>query len=241
MSNENDHLVLISGPSATGKSASLMNLKDPEGVLYLNTEANKKLPFKSKFKEKNVVDPLQIFDAFDWAETKPNIHTIVIDSLTFLMDQYETKYVLTSANKMAAWGEFQQYFKKLMQDYVARSTKNVIFIAHTYTDLNEDQGVMETKVPVKGALKNNGIESYFSTVISAKKVPTKELADYESELLNITDEEKELGFKHCYQTKITKKTVNERMRSPMGMFSTKETFMDNDAQKLIDRLHKYYD
>ena len=34
----NDNLILISGPSATGKSASLRNLRDPEGVLYANCE-----------------------------------------------------------------------------------------------------------------------------------------------------------------------------------------------------------
>lgn len=35
----NDHLVLLGGKSATGKSASLMNLENPKGVLYLNCEA----------------------------------------------------------------------------------------------------------------------------------------------------------------------------------------------------------
>lgn len=35
----NDHLVLLCGKSATGKSASLMQLDKPEGVMYLNCEA----------------------------------------------------------------------------------------------------------------------------------------------------------------------------------------------------------
>lgn len=35
----NDFLILIGGESGTGKSASLMNIKDQEGVLYLNCEA----------------------------------------------------------------------------------------------------------------------------------------------------------------------------------------------------------
>jgi hypothetical protein len=240
MTDHNDHLVLISGPSSTGKSASLMNIKDPEGVMYLNTEANKKLPFKSKFKEYNVTDPLQIYEAFDAAEGMEQIHTIVIDSLTFLMDQYESIYVLNSTNTMKAWGEFQQYFKKLMQQCVAKSSKNVIFIAHTSTTLNENDAVMETKVPVKGALKNNGIESYFSTVISTKRVAMKELEKYASDLLHISEEEEALGFKYCFQTKITKNTINERIRSPMGMFTSQETFIDNDVQQLIERLHEYY-
>jgi hypothetical protein len=36
---QNDHLVLISGASATGKSACLMGLNDPKGVMYLNCES----------------------------------------------------------------------------------------------------------------------------------------------------------------------------------------------------------
>ncbi len=35
----NNHLVLLGGKSAAGKSASLMNLQNPEGVMYLNCEA----------------------------------------------------------------------------------------------------------------------------------------------------------------------------------------------------------
>jgi hypothetical protein len=35
----NDNLALIVGKSAGGKSASLRNLKNPEGVMYLNCES----------------------------------------------------------------------------------------------------------------------------------------------------------------------------------------------------------
>lgn len=236
----NDNLVLICGASSTGKSASLMGLEDPSGVMYLNTEANKKLPFKSGFKEYNVTDPLQIIEALRHAETLPNIHTIVVDSLTFLMDQYESIYVLNSANTMQAWGEFAQYFKTMMQQHVAASTKNVYFTAHTLAVLNESDMVMETKVPVKGSLKNNGIEAYFSTVIATKRVSITELDNYKSDLLKITDEERALGFKYCFQTKLTKNTIHERIRAPMGMFSTQETFIDNNVQLLNQRLKEYY-
>lgn len=240
MHQTNDHLVLLCGKSATGKSASLMGLKDPEGVLYLNCEAGKRLPFRAKFLQKTVTDPLQIQEAFDWAESQPNIHTIVVDSLTYLLDMYESLYVLGSANTMQAWGQFAQYYKVLMQQYVARSTKKVIFTAHTSDTLNESEMVMETKVPVKGSLKNNGIESYFTVVIASKKVPLKTLKDYQSELLRITPEEEALGFKYVFQTKITKDSVNERLRGPLGLFDTKESFIDNNMQLVLDRLAEYY-
>lgn len=237
----NDHLVLLCGKSATGKSASLMGLENQEGVMYLNCESGKKLPFKAKFKQLIVTDPLQIYEAFDVAETMPEVHTIVIDSLTYLLDMYESLYVLNSANTMQAWGQFSQYFKVLMQQYVAKSSKNVIFTAHTMDNLNESEMVMETKVPVKGSLKNNGIESYFTIVLASKKVPLKALKDYGSALLNITPEEEALGYKYVFQTKLTKETVNERLRGPLGLFETKETFIDNNMQLVINRLREYYE
>lgn len=237
----NDHLVLLCGKSATGKSASLMNIRNPEGVMYLNCESGKKLPFRAKFKQYTITDPMQIFEAFDAAEAKGDeYHTIIVDSLTYLLDMYESLYVLNSANTMKAWGDFAQYFKTLMQHHVARSTKNVIFIAHTLDSVNENEMILETKVPVKGALKNNGIESYFTVVIASKKVPLKTLKDYSSSLLNITPEEESLGFKYVFQTKLTKETVGERLRGPLGLFDTKETFTDNNMQAILDHLHAYY-
>ena len=236
----NDHLVLLCGKSATGKSTSLMGMENPEGVMYLNCEAGKKLPFKAKFKQYTITDPLQVNEAFDAAERMPDIHTIVVDSLTYLLDMYESHYVLSSTNGIQAWGQFAQYFKVLMQHYVAKSTKNVIFTAHTADTLNEGEMVMETKVPVKGSLKNNGIESYFTIVIASKKVPLKALKEYNSSLLTITPEEEALGYKYVFQTKLTKDTVNERLRGPLGLFDTKETYVDNNLQQILNRLHEYY-
>ena len=240
----NDHLVLLSGKSAAGKSASLMGLNKPEnkpeGVWYANTEAGKKLPFRAKFRQFTINDPMQIYELFAEAENHPEVHTIVIDSLTYLMEMYESIYVLPSTNTMAAWGQFAQYFKNLMQQYVATSTKNVVFIAHTVDELNEEEMVRETKVPIKGSLKNNGIESYFTCVISAKKKKLKDLEGYSSELLNISPEEEALGFKYVFQTKLTKDTVNERLRGPLGLWETEETFIDNNMATVFNRLHEYY-
>jgi len=236
----NDNLVLICGTSGAGKSASLRNLPKPEGVIYLNCEAGKKLPFPAKFKIANITDPATVFQAFTEAEKMPDVHTIIIDSLTFLMEMYESIYVLRAKDTMKGWSNYQQFFKELMQEYVAKSTKNVIFTAHVLDMLNESEMVMETKVPVKGALKNNGIEAYFSTVITARKISIGDLKNYENDLLVITPEEEALGYKYVYQTKITKETVHHRIRSSMGMWDTKETFIDNDATLLLKRLHQYY-
>jgi hypothetical protein len=236
----NDHLILVSGKAATGKSASLMFLDDPKGVMYLNCESGKKLPFKSKFEEYTIVDPMQVVEAFQAAEEMPHVHTIVVDSLTYLMDMFESVYVLGSSNTMKAWGDYGQFFKKLMQHHVAKSTKNIVFTAHTSDVMNESEMAQETLVKVKGSVMNQGVESYFSTVISTKKVSLKQLKDYKNDLLVVTPEEESLGYKYVFQTKLTKDTVHERMRGPLGMWNQSETYIDNNLQNVINRLHTYY-
>ena len=238
----NNHLVLISGKSSSGKSASLMSMDNPEGVIYLNCENGKKLPFKTKFKEFTITDPMQVYEAFEEAEKMPDVHTIVIDTLTYLMDMYESTKVLNATNTMQAWGQYAQFMKKLMSQVVAKSTKNVVFLAHTSDVLNEAEMINETLVKVKGSLMNQGIESFFTTVISTKKLPLTKLDDKvaKSPGYAVTAEDKVLGFKYVYQTRLTKETVNERIRAPMGMWDMKETYIDNNLQNVINRLHEYY-
>jgi hypothetical protein len=238
----NPDLVLIAGHSGTGKSASLRNIPNQNRWLYLNCEAGKQLPFKNNFDAYRISDPHQVLEAFDYAmgAGASAVDGIIIDSLTFLLDMYESQYVLTATNTMQAWGNFAQFFKTLMQQKVVLFGKPVIFIAHVREELDEKSMEMRTAVPVKGSLKNNGIEAYFSTVVASKKVTLKELEKQGSSLLNITDDDKELGYKHVFQTRITKNTIGERIRSPMGLFSSAETFMDNDAALLLFHLKNFY-
>lgn len=239
--DENTNLVLIVGESSTGKSASLMNLKNPEGVLYLNCENNKRLPFKSKFgKEYSVTDPMVVPTIIADLENRPEYHTAIVDTLTMLMDMFESKYVLTSSDTRQAWQYYQQYFKNMMQDQVAKSSKNLVFLAHTANF--EDPMTLKSvvKVPVKGALARISIEASFSSVIACKRVLLKDLEPYENDLLTITPDDEALGYKHVYQVRLTKDTVNERIRSPMGMWDIKETYINNDLQLVLDRLHSFY-
>lgn len=236
----NDQLVLIGGESGTGKSSSLMNLPNHEKVMYLNCESGKRLPFKNKFKSFTITDPIQVLEAFDHANNNPDFDVIVLDTLTFLMDMYETQYVLAATDTMKGWSNYGQFFKQLMQDKVASSDKSVIILAHTKAEYDSANLEMKVNVPIKGALKNQGIEAYFSTVISTKKISLKDLEPYASDLLNISDQDKMLGFKHVFQTQLTKATIGERIRSPIGLFTTAQTFMDNDCGLLLKHLEDYY-
>lgn len=237
-----DQLILIVGYSTQGKSASLRNIRNQERWVYLNTESGKRLPFKNKFNRINITDPYDVIAYMDECiANKDDVDGIIIDSMTFLMDMFETQYVIGSANTMAGWSAYQQFFKTVMQQKVAAFGKPVIIIAHVRDELDEKNQEMKTAVPIKGALKNNGVEAYFTTVVAAKKIPLKELEKYGSKMLVITDEERELGYKHVFQTRITKGTTGERIRSPMGMFERSETYIDNDAQVLLDHLQEFYE
>lgn len=236
----NDQLVLIVGESGSGKSSSLMNLPNHERVMYLNCESGKRLPFRNKFKTFIITDPIQVLEAFDHALNNPAFDTIIVDTLTFLMDMFETQYVLGSTDTMKGWSNYGQFFKQLMQDKVANSDKTVIILAHTRAEHDTSNMEMRVSVPIKGALRNNGVEAYFSTVVSAKKTSLKDLKDYPSDLLNITEQDQALGFKHTFQTHITKNTIGERIRSPIDLFTRDQTFMDNDAGMLMKHLNEYY-
>ena len=98
----NDQLVLIAGFSSAGKSASLRNIRNQPKWMYLNCEAGKRLPFKNNFNSFRITDPYQTHEAFDHGTDNKDIDGIIIDSLTFLMDMFETQYVLSSSNTMKA-------------------------------------------------------------------------------------------------------------------------------------------
>ena len=238
----NRNLVLIGGKPASGKSASLRTLKNPDGILFANCESGKELPFPSKFRSTTVTNPYAIWKLFERAEKSSKIHTIIIDTMTMMMDMLESQVILTAGEKekFKAWATYGDFWRKLMHEYVAASTKNVIILGHTSDIHNEAEGIMETLVQIKGSVMKQGIESYFCNVVTARKMPVAKLENYQNPHLIITDEEEALGFKYVFQTRLTKDTVNERIRGPLGLWSIQETFIDNDAQFVLDQLHKYY-
>lgn len=242
-SSINDQMVLISGLSGTGKSVSLMNIRDQEDWIYLNCEAGKKLPFRNKFNSYTITDPFQIFEFLDAAADPANgVKGVIIDTISFLMEMYESVHVINSAKLQAAWGSYNQFLKTLMQQKIARLQVPVIILGHTKAEFNEQSGTYDIAVPVKGAAKNQGVEAFFSCVVSTKKVAIKDIeaVGYDPQLLTITDQERKLKYKHVFQLQITEKTTGERIRSPMFMWNDQQTYMNNDAQLLIDWLTEFY-
>lgn len=239
---QNQNIILICGDSGAGKSRSLKGLKDPEGVMYLNCESNKALPFREgkKFWNITVTDPYQIHEAFVEAENHPDVHTIVVDTITMAMDMFESQLVLPAVDTQKQWGAYHQFFLNLMQQYAACSTKRIVVLAHVSTVLNEEKGREETKVKVKGALQSRGVEAYFNFVLYAKCMPLKKLDKYANSMLTISEDEKIDGYKHVFQTRKTKETTDESIRSPDDMWTREETFINNDVELVFQHIDNYY-
>lgn len=241
MSDTNDQLILICGYSGSGKSYSLKNIRNQDKWLYLNTEAGKKLPFKNQFKNIRIVDPKEVLSYFDAAITAGDkSEGIIIDSIDFLMNMFEAKYIKTAADTRKAWGNYQTFFEQIFQDKIIRYGKPVIIIAHVADSYDEKTLDTKTSIPVKGALKNISIEAYCSFLIYAEKMTLKDLENYKNDLLHITAKDEATGLKYCFQTQLTKTTLNKKIRGPDDLFTLDETYIDNDAQLVLDKLTEYY-
>lgn len=243
MANINNKIIMITGYSATGKTASLRNLRNQERWLYISTEAAKELPFQNNFVKMALNKASNIHDVLKKASATKTIDGVIIDSLTYLMDMYESQEVLTAPPnaRYQAWSDYQQFFKKLLQETAVELGKPLILIAHVKDFYDEASMETKTYVPLKGSLANQGAESYVNFVISTKRMSLNKLENYKNDLLTVSEEENVLGFKYVFQTRLTKESLNERIRTPMGMFSIKETFVDNDVQILLDKIDKYYE
>lgn len=235
----NKNIVLIMGPPNTGKSTSLMKLKNQDKMVYLNTDL-KELPFADRFlRNVEVADARDVLGYINDIEAAPGVEGAVLDTITFLMSMYERQYVNTAVDTQKAWGNYGNFYREFIHAIKA-GTKDYVILAHEDRSLDEAAMQMVTKVPVKGAVGRVGVEADFTTILSTKQVPIKKLEGFENDLLHITDEEREDGFKYVFCTRVTKETVGEKMRSAMGLWSRNELYIDNDVEQVFQRLRQYY-
>ena len=230
------------GKPTTGKSTAVKSMAGDKGVVYLNTDLKEvpfKVPKKTGFKQLNISDAEDIIQAIEEIEEMPEVHTVILDTITFLMDQYEMQYVVTATDTRAAWGQYGKFYKSVMHNIKAGS-KNYIILAHAKDVHNEKEMSIETKVPIKGAVGATGIEADFTTILATKVVEIDDLEGYENDLLNISAREKALGIKYVFQTYITKDTIHEKMRSHMDLWDDSELYIDNDISNVVNRIEEYY-
>ena len=224
----NKKVVLVNGPSGFGKTYSIKNLINTVGssVAYINLDGKTRLGFKGKSKIGKFItpkDPLEVNDGIRALEEDPTIEYIVIDTLSFYLDQLEQKHVIFEHDSQGAWGKvYAAQVKDLLHFANNISTKSWIFMSHTQTGEIVDF-VAPTKAYAKGAVGRLGVEAYFDTVLYTN-------------IFN--DDTKEDGVGYRFQTRKTKETRGLSVKSPEGMFEDVYT-KDNDIIKVFEAIDKY--
>lgn len=235
----NKNIVLITGEPNTGKTTSLDYLRDPQKYVYLNTDM-KEVPFKGNFAaDVSVEDPQDILGYIDELEQQEGLHGGIIDTLTFMMDMYETQYIHGSTDTRKMWGEMAQFYKQFIHRIKAGS-KSYIILAHEDISLNEKTSQMESRIPIKGAIGRLGAEADFTTILSSRNIELKRLEGHSNDLLKITPEEEEDGMKRVFITRANKEHPGALARSARGLFSRDEMYIDNNIQQVLDRINTYY-
>lgn len=233
-------VIVVTGISGSGKSTALRNM---DNVVHLNCEEGKDILFTLKnkqfFKSTHITTPMQVIEYIQLAEDKPQVQTIVIDGLNYLMDMYESQFIYKSADTRSAWQDYGQFYKDLVHN-IAVSSKDFIILAHVAYRYNEQNMAIEATIPVKGALAKAGLEASFTTVIAADIVKLEDLEKYSNPLLNITEDDKEDGCKYVLQTRKLADTKNTLIKVPMGVFARNEAFIDSDMSLVMQRLREYY-
>ena len=234
--------ILVSGASATGKTTCFRNLRDQENIIYLNTEVGKELTFPHSFDYYQVTAVDDVATLIASAEQFPEVHTIIVDSLTMLFDLWIQQRLRTvdMKNRQQMWGEFAPWVKNLFSGPIKNSTKNIILCSHTTHTVN-DQKILEVSSIVPGQeMKKVTLESLFDIVISTKKVPLVDLKKFANPMLTISELEQFLGYKYVFQTRSTDEDVKEKMRGPHNIWDFKESFLDNDLQLVLDKLEAHF-
>lgn len=233
--------VLIAGESNTGKSTSLRNLKDRQSYAYLNAD-DKALPIGGAnaflCNTRITEDPEDVLSYYAELEQEPSCKGIVLDTLTFLMGLYERERVNTSANTMEGWKNYGIFYKEL-NTCIKDSNKTQIIMAHTSPEI-DDNGGQISRILLKGAAGKIGAEADHTMVVTSKQMPVVKLQAYDTPLLTYSETELATGMKYVFSTIVTKATLGDRTRAPMGFWDLSEQYIDNDVQLILDRMDEFY-
>lgn len=254
METNNKLTILIEGKSGAGKTSSFSEIPRSlqRNFLFLNAEG-KELPFEHDLTEFKITEPYQVHAAIkrvldgktfkhkSGEEIVPR--AVFLDSFTFLMDQFVSQYINGSDDTRGAWGDYSTYIRTLMLDLVAKLP--IPFVATTHIMINDDMETLEkvSRAAIQGGIgKGNGLEAYFTTVVYAKLMRLKDVEPFaaDASMLTISDEERFDEKKHVFVTRPAKQHSGDRIKSPRGMFSTKDLYMDNSISKLVSHINNFY-
>jgi hypothetical protein len=237
------NLVAVVGEPSSGKSYAMKYLEDPMSVANFDCDL-KPNPHRVKYLANiKVASPKEVFEVLQMCIDNPDVKTIVIDTITYLMRTYKTLYVDNAEDTRASWGEYLKYYNKVMLMLKEASThKNIIVLAHVSEHFDEVREHNISSMVLQGQAAKSPIGD-FCTVVECKSIViTKRfLKSAEGNAnLNFTKDELEDGIKYYFVTRKTKTNPATLARSASDLWEREELYVDNSIQILIDKLDKYY-
>ena len=211
-------LVCVMGESGSGKTTAMRTL-DPKTTYYIDCDG-KGLSWKgwrgqyseagkNYFSCRDIPKIERILCKI--SEKRPEIRTIVIDTLNTCMVDKEVKGM--KENGFGKWIDLTQFVWDMVETAGRqREDLTVIFVMHSET-VRDDYGYVFTHIRTNGRkLEKLVLESLFSTVLLAKRTE---------------------DGRNIFETQ----AKNSTAKSPMGAFENFE--IENDMQKVLDALADY--
>lgn len=225
------NLVVILGPTGSGKSTSIKNLDPKETMILALKDIDKALPFKGSRKLYNAENK-NYFTLNSWSEiitymdsaskNLKNVHNIIIEDATYIM---RTEFFdRASEVGYTKFTELADHFRKIIAKGTSlRQDINVFLILHS-EPITEGGDVVGYKVATVGKLldeKYNPLESVTVTLFAQPKFGD--------------DGSPEFGF---WTKKRKVNGIEIPAKTPDGMFE--EEFIPNDLNYVIKAMNEYY-
>ena len=225
------NLVIILGPTGSGKSTSIKNLDPKETMILALKDIDKALPFKGSRKLYNaenknyfaLKDYNEIISYMDSASKNlKNVHNIVIEDATYIM---RTEFF----NRVAEVGytkynELADHFRRIIaKGSSLRPDINVFLFLHTDT-ITQDGNVVGYKAATVGKLLDNQYNPLESVTVTLFAQP--KFDDNGNPIFGFWTKKKKIG------------DVELPCKAPDGMFE--EEFIPNDLNYVIKAMNEYY-
>lgn len=225
------NLVIILGPTGSGKSTSIKNLDPKETMILALKDIDKALPFKGSRKLYNaenknyfaLKDYNEIISYMDSASKNlKNVHNIIIEDATYIM---RTEFF----NRVAEIGytkynELADHFRRIIaKGSSLRPDINVFLFLHTDT-ITQDGNVVGYKAATVGKLLDNQYNPLESVTVTLFAQP--KFDDNGNPIFGFWTKKKKIG------------DVEFPCKAPDGMFE--EEFIPNDLNLVIKAMNEYY-
>ena len=211
--------ICVMGESGSGKTTSLQTLNpeesyiidcDGKGLSWKGWRQQYNADKKNYYQTDKQSEVLTLMKAI--SEKRPNIHNIVIDTINSIMVADERRRI--NEKTYDKWSDlaWAVYDIVTLASHL-RDDLNIIVLAHTQTEVDDNTGERFTRILTNGKKLNKiGLEKYFTTVLLSKASPSD-------------------GY--IFETK----AINSTAKAPKDAFD--KTTIPNDMQAVLNALSEF--